>query len=580
MAAKHRMTAGAPGRRNIMSGMLAAVALVGLSAGLPQPLGAQELEEIVVTARKREESLQQIPIAVTAFDAEALAALSASDLAALGSFTPNLNLAYSQGNSGGSNLGATIRGVGQFDYLVTTDPGVGVYLDGIYLGRTTGAVLDLLDVERVEVLRGPQGTLFGKNTIGGAINVVTRRPADSLDGEARLVVGDESRTDARLSVSGPLADNLAASLALGINNRDGYVERADGIDLGDVDQRIARAALSFAPSDRVDLLFAADHTRQRQNSAPSLLAEVNPGGSVLGLWNAFVADPAPIAAADVDIDSNFFSTSQTGTNRNDLDVTGLSVTVDVDLTPGLQLRSITGWRDMEAVFGRDGDNTAAQYVHTQNTVNQDQLSQELQLIGEGERARWLAGVYYFSEDASDFNRPRLGSGLFDALEALPAPLGPPGAACAAPFVAPGCPGNPINVALDLDLNVSTAQEVTSLAVFGNLDYALNDRWAVNIGLRWTDEEKDFFVSSFRENSGAIILPPGTTAGDSWSELSWRLGLDFRPGDEMMYYAALSRGFKSGGFNGRPTAAFAVDSYDPEFITAYEIGVKSDLLDNR
>ncbi len=556
------------------------VPLAAAAVALPYPAAAQGLEEIVVTARKREESLQQTPVSVTAFDAGDIAALSAADIAALGQHTPNMNLTFSQGNSGGSNLGATIRGVGQFDFLVTTDPGVGVYLDGVYLGRTSGAVLDLLDVERVEVLRGPQGTVFGKNTIGGAINVVTRRPGDEFDGQVTAIVGDESRADGRLLLRGPLSDTVGASLALAANNRDGYVTRPDGESLGDIDQRVARAALEWRPGAATEVLVTADHTRQRQNSAPSLLAEVNPAGSVIGLWNAFVADPQPITAADATIATDFFGTGQTGTNRNDLDVTGVSAVVDVDVGDAVTFRSVTGWRDLEAVFGRDGDNTAAQYVHTENTVAQDQLSQELQLIGTAERFDWLGGLYYFREDASDFNRPRLASGLFAALEALPAPLGPPGAPCAAPFVAPGCAGNPINVALDLDLNVTTAQEVSSLALFGNVDYRLNERWTLNLGLRWTDEEKDFVISSFREGSGAVILPPGTAASDSWSELSYRAGLTFEMTDRLMYYASVSRGFKSGGFNGRPTAAFAVDSYDPEFITAYEIGLKSDLLNDR
>lgn len=583
MTAKLTVTPLGPGRTGI-AGVVSAALLSGAAALVSPPrAGAQALEEIVVTARKREESLQETPIAITAFDAAELQALSMSDISMLGDFTPNLNVSFSQGNSGGSNLGANIRGVGQFDFLITTDPGVGVYLDGVYLGRTTGAVLDLLDVARVEVLRGPQGTLFGKNTIGGAINVVTQAPSDALTGEVGLTVGEESRLDGRLSVSGPLAEGLAGSLSLASRNRDGYVERTvDGGELGDVDQLVGRAALAWQLSDRVSLDFSVDHTRQRQGSAPSLLAEVDPAASILPLWNAFVADPAPITPADVDLGSNFFSTEQTGPNRNDLDVTGVSFTLEAALGDTLDLRSITAWRELDAEFGRDGDNTPAQYVHTLNRVDQDQVSQELQLLGNaaGGRLDWLAGAYFYREDASDFNRPRLASGLFDALEALPAPLGPPGAPCAPPFFAPGCPGNPINVALDLDLNVLTEQEVTSYAFFTSLDYALTERLSLNVGLRWTDEEKDFAVQNFRENSGVVILPPGTTASDSWQELSYRAGLDFQSSENVLWYGAVSRGFKSGGFNGRPTAQGAVDSYDPEFLTSYEIGVKADLIGRR
>lgn len=539
------------------------------------------LEEIYVTARKREESLQQTPVSVTAFGTDDLQALTVSDISTLGNFTPNLNLAFSQGNSGGSSLGASIRGVGQFDFLITTDPGVGVYLDGVYLGRTSGSVLDLLNVERIEVLRGPQGTVFGKNTIGGAINVVTKRPGEDFEGTAKLVLGEDARVDTQLSVGGALADGVAAQFSLASNNRDGYVERLlDGGELGDIDQLVSRAALSWAPTDTFSATFIADATRQRQSSMPSLLAEINPAGSVIGLYNGLnvggvALTPADAAAARAD----YSRTRQTGPSRDDLDIIGVNTTLEWQLAD-MTLRSITAYRDMQADFSRDGDSTPLQYVETANRVEQDQVSQELQLLGTArdQRLNWMLGFYYYKEDASDFNRPRLGSGLFAALEALPGQVN--GDACAAPFVAPGCTGNPINVALDLDLNILTEQEVTSNALFGNLSYLFADAWTLNIGLRYTDEEKNFAIQSFREGSGAVIFPPGTTAAEDWQEFSYRAGLDYQLNDDTLFYASASRGFRSGGFNARPTTEGALQTYEPEFLRSLEVGVKADLLGRR
>ncbi len=561
------------------SGRAAGIVLL-VCAGLLAESAAAQLEEIVVTARKRVESLQETPVSVTAFTADELESLSVSNLAGLGNFTPNMTVTYSQGNSGGSNFGATIRGVGQFDFLITTDPGVGVYLDGVYLGRTTGAVLDLLDVERIEVSRGPQGTLFGKNTIGGAINVVTKPPGEEPEGEIGITAGRYNRFDYRATVSGPIGDDrLRGRLSVARNDRDGFVKRTeDGQELGSIDQWVGRGSLEWLPSENLQISLAVDHTRQRSDSQPMLLAEINPTASLLGLWNGLVADPQPITPADVNLTNGFYRTRQTGPNRDDLDITGLAATIEWQVA-GTTIRSITGYRDMEANFARDGDNTPAQYTHTSNVVNQDQISQELQWFGTSfaDRLDWLFGFYYYDEQASDANRPRLASGLFTALESLPGQLS--GAPCMPPWMAPGCPGNPINVLLDLDLNIFTSQDVTSYAGFGTLNYRFAEQFTLNLGMRWTYEEKDFFVRNIREASGVPVLP-GNNASDDWSEPSWQVGVDYRPNEDVMFYVSASHGFKSGGFNGRPTTEGAVDSYDPEELDSYEIGFKSELWDNR
>ena len=178
----------------------------------------------------------------------------------------------------------------------------------------------------------------------------------------------------------------------------------------------------------------------------------------------------------------------------------------------------------------------------------------------------------------DDNTVRLASGIYAALEAIPVQLS--GAPCAPPFMAPGCPGNPINVALDLDLHPITEQEVTSYAVFANFNYHLTDQLTMNLGVRWTDEEKDFSPFNTKVNSGVDIIPAGTTVKDSWQESSYRFGLDYVTSNDWLLYGSYSHGFKSGGFNGRPTTLGEVESYDPEFLDSIEFGFKTEVMNNR
>ncbi|MCG8443722.1 MAG: TonB-dependent receptor [Caulobacterales bacterium] len=545
------------------------------------------VDTITVTARRREESIQETPISITAFDSEALRALSASDISGLGRSTPNLDLSFTVGTSGGGNSQATIRGIGQTDFLITTDPGVGIYLDGVYLGRTTGSVLDLADVERVEVLRGPQGTLYGRNTIGGAINVITADPTEEFEVYARATVGEVDRADLELGVSGPLVpDVLRGRLSAATNNRSGYAERViAGDDLGNEREILVRGGLLFDPSDTFSAELNFDYARRRQNSTAIEMAAVNLDGSVIGLWNGFVGGPAgtPITPDDVDPDDDPFTTRGTGTNVNDLDQYGVSATLEWDLG-GLTVKSITGYRDIEAQFGRDGDNTPIQYVDTNNRLDQDQFSQELQLLGELGALSFVAGAYYFDESATDLNDVRLGSGLFDALEALPTSLdclaAPPGAIPTCPAQSPGVPGgpgNPINLLLDLDIDVFNQVENTSYAVFGDAQYDLSERVSVNGGLRYTREDKEYTLEHIRLGSGVPIIPL-TTVDNDYEAVSGRVGADFQVDAQRLLYASASRGFKSGGFNGRPTAEGELEAFDPEFVWAYEVGLKSDWLD--
>ena len=272
---------------------------VGAPAQEPGAAGGGVLEEITVTARRREESLQDTPISITAFTGDALQQRQINFLSELGPFTPNMQFDTGATFSGANTSASVfIRGIGQVDFTLTTEPGVGIYLDGVYISQSIGSVLDLVDIERVEVLRGPQGTLFGRNTIGGAINVTSLKPStEKVDGDIKVTVGEDSRADIRAGVNVPITDNLAVRLSAATFNRDGYVDAPNtpsGDDLGDIDRDAALLALGWEPTEKFRLDFVADWSRQRESGVPSVLVGVFDG-------EGFALPVPPVGAFPTDV---------------------------------------------------------------------------------------------------------------------------------------------------------------------------------------------------------------------------------------------------------------------------------------
>ena len=554
------------------------------------------IEEIIVTARKREESLQETPISMTVLSASALEDRSLSNISEIGDFAPNVVMATaSGGGGGGNNLEIFMRGVGQVDFLITTDPGIGVYIDGVFHSRTFGAVFDLLDLERVEILRGPQGTLFGKNTIGGAISLVTKQPTEDANGYGEVTFGRFNRIDGRGTYNFPIVDNkLFARFSFSTKNRDGYAKRLDFntgkvIDRqGDEDITSVRGALRWLASETIEVNIRADVATGNGESAPTTLAffdDNNQFGGLAGLWNALVGIPNGTPMSSAFITSDPLTTFGNGPNLNTTDVWGISATVDWDLG-AIHLKSITAHRENDAKFGRDGDGSPLQFVETFDQDTQHQFSQEIQVSGVSfkDRLTWMVGGFFFDEQATDRNDVRLASGLFQALEALPAaviPLAP--VACPPP---PGVPlpcaggaGNPINVLFDLDFNIFNHVHNTSYAAYTQGTLQVTDKLNVTGGIRVTYEQKDYTLEHKRINSGAFIVPL-TTISNSWTNASPMGTIEYRWSDELMTYAKAARGFKSGGFNGRPTTSAEVESFNPETLTSYEIGLKSELFARR
>jgi iron complex outermembrane receptor protein len=562
-------------------GWLAALAVVAPPVlAQTDSIGAQPpraLEEVVISARKRAENLQDTPISVTAFSAEALLARQVTTIADIDKFTPNLILDSATSLAGSSStITAFIRGVGQTDFNLTIDPGVGLYLDGVYVSRSVGALLDTADLERVEVLRGPQGTLFGKNTIGGAIVLTSKRPGDEFEATLEGTLGDFDRRDARAMINAPLGERAALRFSASRQEREGYVRRTfDGDKMGDRDALAGRLALELRPTDDVRISLALDGTRNREASKPTTLLEVNPLADFAAFWNFAVNGatcftppaglPIPDAPAcfnDQWITGDAFTTVGGGPNYSDLDLWGIGATIEWVL-PAATFKSISSYRDLQSAFYQDYDNSPLPIGETSNDYTQDQWSQEFQLSGvaASDRLTWLLGLYYLKETGRDENNL-----VFSIAD----------------FLSGG----------DVDND--------SYAAFAQFTWQISDRLRMTPGLRYTRETKRFLPDQFiiNDNTGGSLLalsqlfiPTGNPNGNlilprveestKASELTPALSFDYRIAPDVLGYVSYAEGFKSGGFTQRvfPPEP-VVPSFGPEFVKSYEIGLKTELFDRR
>jgi iron complex outermembrane receptor protein len=523
-----------------------------------------QVDEIVVTATRQEESLQEVPISVTALSGEAIEERSLDDIVQFARATPNL--VSTNGAQGSNDANFFIRGVGQFDFTLTNDPGVGIYVDGIYLGRTVGALLDVEDVERIEVLRGPQGTLFGRNTLGGAVNVVTPLPdLTEASGRIQLTTGSRDRFDATGVFNLPISDTQGLRVTLLSLNQDGWAERVStGATLGDQERLAGKAVYLWRPNERFDLVLRGDYSADNGTPIPSINAGLNPMAQVPpGSIN-------PLAAQDRSDDpyDNFSSIPPV----SEAEAWGVSATADYLLGNGLTFRSISAYRGIDVDNWQDYDGTRWTYYDGHVRVQQRQFSQELQLFGTNfdNRLDWIAGLYYFNEDAEelqDLNSPTL----------LPfgcVPFGP-FANCVG-GLEPGQPSPAV-------WNQAREQTVEAYAAFGQATLRLTDRLAVTAGLRYTEEEKAFDTTQKPANALPPTFAPPMffTVADqaTFTDLSPRFSVEYQATPDALVYASYSRGFRSGGFNGRLLTPQALVTFDSDINNTYEVGLKSDLFNN-
>ena len=525
------------------------------------------LEEIVVTARKRSENLQDTPIALTALTQAGLEERQMNNISSIDRFAPNVVFSTSSPISGTSSSASVfIRGVGQTDFLLTTDPGVGIYLDGVYIARSIGSVLDVLDLDQVEVLRGPQGTLFGRNTIGGAISLTSHQPADSFSAKVSVTTGSFDRLDVRASADLPITDTLASSVSVARFGSNGYIDRPHiGDRAGGDDREAARVALAWRPSDTFRLDLSADGPRVREKSCCGELVAVYPGGLFAQFYNAVVAPGlvAKLGSAayfnQQSLPTQAYQDNSETAVPSDLDLWGVSASAEWHATDSLTAKAITAYRDLQSVNGQDEDHTPLLIAATSDIYNSYQFSQELQLLGNtlDSRMKWILGAYFFDER---------GLNLDDVDFAI--------------------------------VHVMSGGRVhnDSLAFFGQTTVDITSGLSLTGGFRVTQDTKRFLVSADDQyvisNTAGVpsnlhpgplmpgdrLLPTGEVSTQATRGTPY-VNLAYKWTPDVLTYVSYSEGFKGGGFVQRVFPDLSsVPAFKPEEVKVYEVGFKLETPD--
>jgi iron complex outermembrane receptor protein len=556
------------------------------------------IEELVVTAQKREQLVSDVPIAITAFSGDQLKALGLESSEELIAFTPGVSLA---GDIGGQRAIFNIRGVVQNDYADIAEAPVAVYIDGGYLASTQAQTFGLFDVERVEVLKGPQGTLFGRNATGGLVNTITVKPTAENESYVEFTAASFEQFRVEAAISGPLSDSVRGRLSV-MTNQQGeiynniYQDRAEpdtragtiggGGDTYNDDTKAVRAQLEFDLGENGTVLLSANVADTTKSEGPYQVVNTTQVLDAEGraIDTIFAADDplgCDIIQGGVCIDGNgdgsvtrpfvgsdfFGNIDPDGPGRlvnkdfafddqNQLDSEAFSATINYDFN-GIDFVSVTDYKNFSRVVGLDSDQTASPNLIFQSDGDIDQFSQEFRLTGSSDRLNWVAGLYYLKID-TDFVQGLAGapeSGILAASEA----------------------------------NTSVVLETDSLSVFGQLDYAIHDKLTIVGGLRFIQEDKDFngvvTISAntddraieFNGVNPFVTLDSATLVNDQdlWSA---KLQLEYSPNGDSLYYIGINRGVKAGSFNAPLFGGLS--TYDPEELVSIEAGLKLTLLADR
>lgn len=535
----------------MLLGMAASASAQAQSSGERQAGSeeAQRLDNVVVTARRREESIFDVPVAVSAFGESDLVEKQATAIDGLQGSVPNLNIVQGRGSANSVNV--FIRGIGQPDALQTFDPGVGMYVDDIYYSRINGALISMFDVQQVEVLRGPQGTLYGKNSTGGAIKITTKNPFDDQGGSVEATIGQFGRAEGRVYAGGQLSDTLAGSIAGAWLTHDGYMSDAvTGKRYNDDDTRAIRAKLAYRPSDAFRATLTIDHTKQ--DAALSMGRAMAPLRQTDLALGPVILQPAPVGDFDY-----FAQTSFSPDKGQNMTHQGLTLGMEWDLSESWLFKSITGHRRLETNSYIDIDASPFELGDVLVALDQKQTSQEFQWqYDNGSNLQSTFGVYYMRE-----NVPSYQEAYADDLFAY-ATL-------------------PIDFLRTIDDDLTTK----STAAFAHVNWEFAPTWTLATGLRWTRDQKSYdrSTSTFWGPMLAALNETVAFSGDkSWTALTPSISLQKNFTDRVMGYVSANRGFKSGGFNGRANSAVdaANPVFDPEFVWTYEVGVKGTSSDGR
>jgi iron complex outermembrane recepter protein len=530
---------------------------VSVSAMAEQSTGV--LEEVVITAEHREESLQKAQISVSAFDRQEIEDRGISNGLDLSQIAPNVNAQPYVGGKTGVSF--NIRGIGNAETLISFDPAVSVYLDGVLIAKNTGALLDVLELERIEILRGPQGTLYGRNTMGGAVNYITQKPVDRFAGSLKGTFGNYGQYDFRGMLNVPLMHAGSAGGELNLRaaaaflNRDG-LQRNDFAgalqsELGTRHRDVETVQLQWKPSDRVSFLYTYDRTRIDEIPDAPWVTTTNP---------ATFFGPR-LAPYDQSEDTRPDSIQLDHIGKADTNVDGHALDIHWELADSLTLESLTGYRKMFNFSEADSDGSPINVLWTRDQQESKSFSQEFRLVGTGwdKRLKYSTGMFYMDDEGDVYNQT----------------------------TAAGSPG--VNIA---------DYKNKAWAVYGQGTYTLTDRLDLTLGARYTKEDRDMGKATFSGTTFAAptylddikanpaltpirTLPNGTVVGlypeasDSFNNTSWLVSLGYNWTDDVMTYAKISTGFQSGGFNARDTTPTDfVTGFKPEKLTAYELGLKS------
>jgi iron complex outermembrane receptor protein len=554
------------------NGLAIFMTAVSITAIAPIAMAADTdtvFEEVLVTAQKREESIYDVPVAISAFTPATIERQGITDLTDIGKFVPNLNVTgFSAGHTSSAN--PFIRGIGIQDHLITTDPGVGVYVDGVYLGRQVGQNWSLANIERVEVLRGPQGTLYGRNSIGGAINIITRKPGDEEGGKVSMMGGSRGRLNGELYTNLRFSDQFAMSLTGAFQRRDGLghflnIENPRK-EVGELQDISGRVAFLWKPSDRLSFLLTADGNEGDNGLRPyyTLIDELGaacraappPGGCAAANGAVYNAGYRDSDLAANHYDNNTGQAQQIAVTNQ---AHGVSLTMDYRISDALGVKLLASDRHSEYSAGLDDDGFLDDFLSFPEDGKADQTSVELQFTGKSGALDYVAGLYYFEEEGENVQVPNVflgGVGTF-----------------------------------------LLAQKMDSQAAYANVGYHVSDALRISAGVRYTQDDKR--ALTILNQLPGIGFPDGMineSSSRDWSETSWDLSASYKFSDRMTLYGTIQSGYQSGQFPPRPyclfgnvtdfgTSPFTVNPVNcfeaNDNVTArnYEIGLKGRPLDN-
>ncbi len=526
-------------RRRALLGSATLVASIAAWSGSAAAQGveaaatdASTVEELIVTAERRATNLQDTPIAISAFSAQALADRKIDSIRDLAGQVPNLSV--SRVTISHTTQTYSLRGVGESDPI--QEPVLAVYVDDVYIPRQIGSMIEFNDLERIEVLRGPQGTLYGRNSSAGALRVITRDPGRELRLKGEVGLGNYGAVDVRALVEGPISDTLSGSLSYIHHSRDGVTDNPTlGHDVNRIDLDAYRGKLRWTPNDDLDVLLTLNALRDRSDSRSYIPVRQPGGGFDKGLSFSEV-EP-----------------------KQDLDQISGSLRIAYDLSDALQLKSITAYGGFNLnPVNYDNDGEAALIQKNLIHYNDQYYTQELQLNGDYGRIKFTTGLFYLHER---FYVERDGYSRRNAQNTNPVTT----------------PGN---------YNFLRAHNVTNTdayAVFGEATWSATDRLKITAGLRWTNEEKTFtFDNAVLNLAGQVVAPSIKGQSDKiWSAITPKLSVQYAWTPDILQYVTYSKGFKSGGFDNRATRLdLATLPFAPEDVITYETGLKSELLDHR